>query len=146
MSSFYKCIYMCVCNYKLSFFNVIKTVKIKQALWPTYKSKKRGWTRLLDWHIPVVYLQELEARSHPRSSLPPSLSNGNNCVRSATVYSFISLFGHASSTFLTLPNETTAVHAHAARKPCADAPVTIYTSKYAHTHSHTLMAKCKDFS
>lgn len=61
--------------------------------------------------------------------LPPSLSNSNNCVCPATVYSFISLFGHASSAFLTLPNEMTVAHAHAARKPTADTPVTIYTSK-----------------
>lgn len=77
--------------------------------------------------------------------LPPSLSNSNNCGCPAAVYSFISLFGHASSAFLTLPNETTGAHAHAARKPSADTPVTIYTSKYVYTHSHTLMAKCKDF-
>lgn len=48
--------------------------------------------------------------------LSASLSNSNNCGCSATVYSFISLFGHASSAFLTLPNEMTSAHAHAARK------------------------------
>lgn len=69
--------------------------------------------------------------------LRPSLSNSNNCVFSAVVYSFISLFGHTSSAFLTLPNEMTAAHAHAARKPSAVTSVTIYTSKYACTHSHS---------
>lgn len=55
-------------------------------------------------------------------------------------YGFISLFGHASSAFLSLANENTA-HTHIGWDPLLHIHLTMYMCKCKHTKVYTTLQK-----